>query len=108
MHPGTFWWGWIPEVLAGLQTTICCSHGHTPFFLLYKQEPFIVERPIEPDMRYPIKWDIDLAVESDLIDQLCAMFKSIRLSCADCLRAADLKFKVYYKHMTQLLEVEFA
>ena len=63
---------------------------------------------MEPDMCYPITWDVDFTVESDLVDCLCAMFESVQLSCADCLRAADLKSKVYHDHTTQLLEVEFA
>ena len=63
---------------------------------------------MEPDTRYLIAWDIDFAVESDLADWLHSMFESVQLSCADCLKAADLKSKVYHNHTTQLLEVEFA
>ena len=63
---------------------------------------------MEMDARYLITWDVDLAVENDSADRLCAMFESVWLSCANCLRAADLKSKVYHDRTTQLLEVEFA
>ena len=43
-----------------------------------------------------------------MADQFCAIFESVRLSYANCLRAADLRSKVYYNHTTQLLEAEFA
>ena len=63
---------------------------------------------MEPDTRYLITWDVDLAVKSDLADHLCAIFESVLLSCANRLRAADLKSKVYHNCTTQLLVVEFA
>ena len=55
-----------------------------------------------------ITWDIDLAVELDLANCLCATLESIQLSCADCLMAANFKSKVYHNCITQLFEVEFA
>ena len=63
---------------------------------------------MDPDICYPITWDILLAVESHLADWLCVMFESVLLSCADCLSAADLKSRVYYNRTAQLFEVEFA
>ena len=58
MRPGSFWWDWLPEVLTGLKMTICRAHGHAPFFLLYKEDPFIVGRPPQPDSRYSLTWDV--------------------------------------------------
>ena len=41
MHPGSFWWDWLPEVLTGLRMCVSRSHGHSPFFFLYKQDPVV-------------------------------------------------------------------
>ena len=67
-RPGTFWWDWLPEVLMGLRMTVCRSHGHTPFFLLHKQDPFVAARPLEVDARYPIVWDSPPEAEGDLAE----------------------------------------
>ena len=63
---------------------------------------------MEPDTYHLITEDVDLAVENGFADWLFAMFESVRLSCADRLRPAVLKSKVYHNHTAQLLEAEFA
>ena len=50
--------------------------------------------PIEPDEHFLITWDIDLAVENNLEKWLCTIVKSVQLSCANQLNAADLELKV--------------
>ena len=54
LHPGTTWWDWLPEVLAGLRMLVARSHGHSPFFVTYKQDPLMPGRPLVADKRFPI------------------------------------------------------
>ena len=60
---------------------------------------------MEPDAHYPTMWDVDFAVKNNLVDQLCAMFETVQLNCANCLRATDLKSKVYHDRTTQLVRL---
>ena len=41
MHPGSSWWDWLPEVLTWLRMYGSRPHGHSLFFLLYKQDPVV-------------------------------------------------------------------
>ena len=77
-------------------------------FLLYKQDPYIMGCPMEPNTCHPIMWYADITVEIDLADGLFAIFESVWFSCVNHLRATDLKSKVYQDCMTPLLGIEFA
>ena len=41
-HPATDWFDWLPEILMGLRMTTTCSHGLTPYFIMFKQNPIHV------------------------------------------------------------------
>ena len=68
MHPGSFWWDWISEVLIGLWKCTCHSHRHTPFFLLHKQDPVVPASQMEADNWFPITWDVSLDAEGKLAE----------------------------------------
>jgi hypothetical protein len=39
LHSCSTWMDWLPEIKIGLRMSIARSHGYSPFFLLFKQEP---------------------------------------------------------------------
>ena len=44
------------------------SHGHSPFFLLYKRDLIMPACQVEPDERFPLVWDVSLDVEGELAE----------------------------------------
>ena len=89
MHPGSFWWDWIPEVLTGLRMCTCHAHGHT-YFLLHKWDPVVLAHQMKPDDRLPITWDVAADAKGELAKKLSWAFAAVRLDCVGHLRAADL------------------
>ena len=69
--------------------TVARAHKHTPFMLMYKQDPVSVARMMQVDERYPLTWDSLLEEEDLLANELCAMFAKLRPQCADLLREGD-------------------
>ena len=45
---------------------MCCSHGHTPFFLLHKHNLVVAAHKMELDERFPITWDVSADAEGEL------------------------------------------
>ena len=44
------------------------SHGHSPFFILYKQDPLVPALQVKPDERFLIAWDVGTNIEGELAE----------------------------------------
>lgn len=82
LHPGTTWWDWLPEVLSGLRMLTARSHGHAPFFVVYKQDPIFPGRPLVLDDRFPLSIDSMGSEEGDYVQDLVSMFWELKAEIA--------------------------
>ena len=56
MHPDTIWEDWLGEIAFGIRTGFSRTHGFSPYFLFFKQDPILPTHMMH--LAEPSTWEV--------------------------------------------------